>query len=70
MTPLASPERRQLPNGEWVTWESVPLERVIKDAESMVERHVEVEGDRAKVWRNLFVGGGLEGFRRKSKWDR
>lgn len=47
MMPLDSPEKRQLTNGEWVTWESVPLSRVIKDAEFEVERHVKVETERA-----------------------
>lgn len=68
--PLTSPEKRQLTDGEWVTWESVPLTRVIKDAESMVERHVPIETDRAQVWRNLFDGRGLERYMRASKWER
>lgn len=60
------PERRQLSNGAWIEWKNVPLKRVLNDAESYIQEHVE-EKRRSEVWRQVY-----EGLDRKvptPKWD-
>jgi hypothetical protein len=55
-----------LGDGKWLKWNNVPLKRVISNAESWIDGHVEKSG-RAEVWHK--VHDGLSCEMRTPKWD-